>query len=1338
MANASIPSNINVQDTIKAMVENTKAIDTIVKSVVKITDNVEAKSLIGANAKLKKIKKMVHQYMGITDEIINTLIIPQNPQGYKDLYELSGYIQEKTGEKIVNGKKEDITEVKYRNVDALLKISSIMSGLIGGMDSLMKMDIGLKSYLNFRINLKMMGKYMKIAITELMNELSAIAKDPNLTKIMSVLVSKPEVINEVLEEKEDWEKVAENSDKGSKSSYKLIETQKGEQGLLDVINGVFGILKTIIEIQIPGPNAMKIKMLKAKWAYKMAFDTIKEISDFVKTEKLSEEMQNLGLLLRGTGKDGDDGLIGTSANLYQVMETIGDLGRVGLMLKLLILQKISLPIFKNVLLYLADIVKNEEVKKLSEPATQKTIEKIIETINSIDTIITDLLKISTKLLLIGAISLTMLGFIPFIFIFIWALRGFVSQLNKLSNIKLNKLTDTLSEINNTFYDLIKTQLAIIALAILAAPTIIAMIVDLIFMLALWGFIKVLDIVLKAIDRTIDIRFNLALRELKKIIMSFILVQLALMLMALSTPYAIMAIVINMVFLLALVLFILAAKLVLMLIDKMITGKVTAGILELAGFILMLTIIAVLLTVFAQFVETATQACWQGLEFLLALIVFVVIVGVVAVIINTFSSVVGMALAGLGILIAMITLFIVIEVLMVVISKLWDTISFEGVLGMIGLTALAIPLIIAVGLLGIGALIATPFMAMNTALVITYLVVAALMVALSAMAGSIDEKGLIKSIKAVLKAIPLIVAVGMMGITAILALAFMPMNIALIGMFFPVASMLNEIANMDLDKKKLKEKISNAKSIINHIKSTFGSFEFSWRQKRKAKSALRRIKSILNPVKSIIRKLNRIAKMKIDEARIFKNLQITFDTVFKIEEFMDTLTQVPKNEDGTINVKQMISDTVEDAIQGIMAQKKLGRADRILLKVYSITSKLNKIQEIELDKEKIIDNLVTCFEAVDEIQNFIDKKNALPDNYTYKDIEALRMQNIEDTINYNIQMRNVNRSDLILSQIHNIVKTLDEIFKINIPSQTDIIDKLNELFAVIDEIERVIDERSKLTEFQQGNFIDQYIAMRDLNIESQLKDITAENMNKVVSIVVGVGEMTKALKEITDTKVTPEEAVNKTLNILTCVDSIYSEIENRYNSDNKLNNEAFESMISHITSINDAMSSLSGISDKDVANTKQNLDNYSKFLTKIDGVKLENLEKGASLFEQMAKFSMSINGNFEQLAQTINEDLITVLKELKDIMSDVPEAIEKSSANISASVGATNNNIMSSSDNVAQVRRENPNMSDIEAEKIAQQRTQQQAANHTASIGAKLDKLISMLSNGSAKVKTSIL
>jgi hypothetical protein len=49
-----------------------------------------------------------------------------------------------------------------------------------------------------------------------------------------------------------------------------------------------------------------------------------------------------------------------------------------------------------------------------------------------------------------------------------------------------------------------------------------------------------------------------------------------------------------------------------------------------------------------------------------------------------------------------------------------------------------------------------------------------------------------------------------------------------------------------------------------------------------------------------------------------------------------------------------------------------------------------------------------------------------------------------------------------------------------------------------------------------------------------------------------------------------------------------------------------------------------------------------------------------MFAQMTKLSKSIRGNFEGLAEALNENLITVLEELKEILEQTNGIIEDKS------------------------------------------------------------------------------
>ena len=86
-----------------------------------------------------------------------------------------------------------------------------------------------------------------------------------------------------------------------------------------------------------------------------------------------------------------------------------------------------------------------------------------------------------------------------------------------------------------------------------------------------------------------------------------------------------------------------------------------------------------------------------------------------------------------------------------------------------------------------------------------------------------------------------------------------------------------------------------------------------------------------------------------------------------------------------------------------------------------------------------------------------------------------------------------------------------------------------------------------------------------------------------------------------------------------------------------------------------------VDDGDVKRSKEITDNYIKFIDKVNGVNLENLKTTERLFENMAKFSESINGNFDKLAEALNDKIAPLLEELKGLMEKVPQHIDKASA-----------------------------------------------------------------------------
>jgi len=87
--------------------------------------------------------------------------------------------------------------------------------------------------------------------------------------------------------------------------------------------------------------------------------------------------------------------------------------------------------------------------------------------------------------------------------------------------------------------------------------------------------------------------------------------------------------------------------------------------------------------------------------------------------------------------------------------------------------------------------------------------------------------------------------------------------------------------------------------------------------------------------------------------------------------------------------------------------------------------------------------------------------------------------------------------------------------------------------------------------------------------------------------------------------------------------------------------------------------------------KEGIDKAIQFTNTINNVKLENLQTAANIFEKMAEFSKSISGNFEGLADTINEKIMPLLEQLNEGLNKTNENIENGSFGITGIATATN-------------------------------------------------------------------
>jgi len=193
-----------------------------------------------------------------------------------------------------------------------------------------------------------------------------------------------------------------------------------------------------------------------------------------------------------------------------------------------------------------------------------------------------------------------------------------------------------------------------------------------------------------------------------------------------------------------------------------------------------------------------------------------------------------------------------------------------------------------------------------------------------------------------------------------------------------------------------------------------------------------------------------------------------------------------------------------------------------------------------------------------------------------------------------------------------------------------------------------------------------------------------------------------------------EAVSKTYDV---VGSILQNL-------NKLNvGSNLDKSISSMKEVNAVIKEMVGLSDRDVANNKKVVDDYVRFLEKVNSADASKLTTTSKIMENWAKLSESISGNFEGLARSMNEHILPALQKLNETMGEGVETLEKG-VEQNASIAAMNTNEGMTQENINKASAGN-----IDA-KRAMERAKLAQDYSTATIG----DLYDLFATGDAKVK----
>ena len=476
----------------------------------------------------------------------------------------------------------------------------------------------------------------------------------------------------------------------------------------------------------------------------------------------------------------------------------------------------------------------------------------------------------------------------------------------------------------------------------------------------------------------------------------------------------------------------------------------------------------------------------------------------------------------------------------------------------------------------------------------------------------------------------------------------------------------------------------------------------------------------------------LSKIELDPDRIKKNIESVINTALMVIDCIfggKDKDSKESNKSWIVSVIEKFAGGLTYIIGAIMAISFLATTIVSILLITVIASQLRLLQELNLDPNKIRTNVQividTAIMVIDILFGMKDKDSKesnkswivsviekFAGGLTYI-IGAIMAISFLATTIVSILLITVIASQLRLLQELNLDPNK---IRTNVQNIFDICNMIkNQLFSNIDESKS--EEDSNI-----GSIIGKFF--------KPMADIAnALSMFKFLSIsLVAIGGFSKLAKHLQT--INEFNGIQNTDQKINSIKSLCSTIIQGISEDPKgYTYDKAKNKISIISDLLEAVYDYGRMNSQDVKNMTKITDGYIKFFDKINSVDLTQLKTTVTLFEKLAEFSESINGNFEGLAESLNEKIAPLLEELKKIMDGVGQKVEKSGANTSASIFAANQQSLSTNEMHQQADRQLPNGTDEQKEKLVQQMMEKQAQQQTNSIISKLEDFIQVFKSG---------
>ena len=391
----------------------------------------------------------------------------------------------------------------------------------------------------------------------------------------------------------------------------------------------------------------------------------------------------------------------------------------------------------------------------------------------------------------------------------------------------------------------------------------------------------------------------------------------------------------------------------------------------------------------------------------------------------------------------------------------------------------------------------------------------------------------------------------------------------------------------------------------------------------------------------------ISTISIDKERVFNNVNVIIGTAKQIISMLFSEKDQEANKATNPWYEQMfglMGNGITSVISLIMSVAILAMTVVAVGLISFMAIQLRMLQELNLDNTRITSNVSIILNTVKDITTKLfakdDTKTNPKNDGVFKKLlnfVSPELSKISDTI---MAVGVLGTTVIAVGMLRNIA---DQLISINkLPSLGSIKSKVSSLLKSSNSVIEMIVKDDSLKDINN----------KQLNKLNTLKKLTS-SINDIYNIAVKIPKLDASVLN-----------GNKD-NFSTIIDTV-NMLDSDWNVDVKIANKRIDVLFR----VHKLMNKFQKFSKDNIDSSKQVMDNYIKFVDKIGNTDLENLKTTENIFKRMAEFSKSINGDFEKLAESLNEKIMPILEKLESSINNMNESV-------SDGISKVNNNIVES-------------------------------------------------------------